>query len=467
MPAVSPAPVLRIAVGAALIAAVGLFGHSDSATAASCSSLRGDLAKLNSGKAVSPEVAKWQSASRKQKKAIAAAERDARFFQCAKQDGTPKCKGLNAKIRKMQSNQRAIDKQLKRAERKSPNTSARKRSLQAALAKQNCDAPKRQRTASRNDENGSESRGTDTGRPNFFQRLFGTSNGLEVANAGSGMSEMTSSERVTVRNSRRRTGLPAGGTFRTLCVRTCDGYFFPVSFSTSRNQLPYDAARCNEMCPAAQTELYVHRNPGERAADMTSLGGMPYADLPNAYRFKTEYVQGCSCRGPATEQASGRMRLLTASDSESEGGGSSRVKIAAYIVGSRAVIRPSMGIAGAGTPEQPRWTRDPMHPDHVPPYTDPDTRYNMEMGFDPSAHVAPVETAAASKRDANEAADAKSLPVLSRNVGSTRPIGPAGSGSSDVAPVFGQETGPEAPLVDAEDRKKPIRVVGPEYFVAQ
>jgi hypothetical protein len=465
MPATSPAPVLRNVVGAALIAAAGLFGHPESAAAASCSSLRADLAKVNSGKAASPGVAKWQTASRKQKKAIAAAERDARFFQCGKQGGTPKCQGLTAKIGKMQSNLRAIEKQLRRAERKSPDTSARKRSLKAALARQNCDASKKQRAAARNERTGSEDRRAGTGGPNFFQRLFGTSNGLEVANAGSGMSEVTSSERVTARTTRRRSGLPAGGTFRTLCVRTCDGYFFPVSFSTSRNQLPHDAARCGEMCPAAETELYVHRNPGERAADMTSLSGLPYAELPNAYRFKTEYVQGCSCRGPATERASGRLRLLTASDSET--GGNDRVRVAAYIVGGKAVIRSSIGISEAGTPEQPRWTREPMRPDHVPPYTDPDTRHNQEMGFDPSAHTPSEATPASKENTAAGASGKKTLPVLTRNASSTRPIGPANSDPSTAAPVFGQDTATEAPLVDADARKKPIRVVGPEFFVAQ
>ena len=31
---------------------------------------------------------------------------------------------------------------------------------------------------------------------------------------------------------------PQSGTYRTVCVRTCDGAYFPISFATVRNPLP-------------------------------------------------------------------------------------------------------------------------------------------------------------------------------------------------------------------------------------
>src|SRR6185369_3937727 len=34
------------------------------------------------------------------------------------------------------------------------------------------------------------------------------------------------------------------GQYRTLCVRLCDGFYFPISFATTRGQLADDARKC-------------------------------------------------------------------------------------------------------------------------------------------------------------------------------------------------------------------------------
>ena len=46
-----------------------------------------------------------------------------------------------------------------------------------------------------------------------------------------------------------------------VCVRLCDGYYFPVSFSTLPNHFERDADVCQSKC-AAPAELYYHQNPG-------------------------------------------------------------------------------------------------------------------------------------------------------------------------------------------------------------
>ena len=35
-----------------------------------------------------------------------------------------------------------------------------------------------------------------------------------------------------------------GGTYRTLCVRTCDGYYFPISFKVTRAKFNTDSIAC-------------------------------------------------------------------------------------------------------------------------------------------------------------------------------------------------------------------------------
>ena len=85
-------------------------------------------------------------------------------------------------------------------------------------------------------------------------------------------------------------------TYRTLCVRLCDGYYFPVSFSTLPNHFQRDAEVCQSRC-AAPAELYYHQNPGGAVEQAVSVATQqPYTSLKSAWRYRKEFVQGCSCK---------------------------------------------------------------------------------------------------------------------------------------------------------------------------
>lgn len=99
-------------------------------------------------------------------------------------------------------------------------------------------------------------------------------------------------------------GAAAGGgyrgsqyaTYRTVCVRLCDGYYFPISFSTLPSRFPQDADACQSKC-AAPVELYQHPNPGGAMEQAVSVKNQqPYTQLKTAFRYRKEYVQGCSCK---------------------------------------------------------------------------------------------------------------------------------------------------------------------------
>jgi hypothetical protein len=85
-------------------------------------------------------------------------------------------------------------------------------------------------------------------------------------------------------------------TYRTLCVRTCDGYYFPISFAASPSRFAEDERTCQRLCPAAETVLFTHRNPGEDINQATSLNGRLYTELPNAFLYRREYNPACSCK---------------------------------------------------------------------------------------------------------------------------------------------------------------------------
>jgi hypothetical protein len=85
------------------------------------------------------------------------------------------------------------------------------------------------------------------------------------------------------------------GRYRSVCVRLCDGFFYPIHYSTYGSLLGQDAQQCQSNC-AAPAELYVYRNPGQDIEQAVSLNGSAYMDLPVALRYRKEYVKGCSCK---------------------------------------------------------------------------------------------------------------------------------------------------------------------------
>ena len=85
-------------------------------------------------------------------------------------------------------------------------------------------------------------------------------------------------------------------TYRTLCVRLCDGFYFPVSFSTLPSHFPQDADVCSSKC-AAPTELFYYPNPGGTVEQAVALKDQEaYTKLKFAFRYRKEYVNGCSCK---------------------------------------------------------------------------------------------------------------------------------------------------------------------------
>jgi len=86
---------------------------------------------------------------------------------------------------------------------------------------------------------------------------------------------------------RARAGYSGGGL--AYCVRTCDGRYFPISGSDRQSR----AASCNSFCPASDTKIVYGSNIDNAATET----GKPYSELPNAFRYRTEIVAGCTCNG--------------------------------------------------------------------------------------------------------------------------------------------------------------------------
>jgi hypothetical protein len=90
-------------------------------------------------------------------------------------------------------------------------------------------------------------------------------------------------------------GAVAPPTYRTMCVRLCDGYYWPISFATNGEGFGRDSEICAKSCgtPAA---LYYYPNPGGVPEDMISIEGVPYRSLGTAFNFRSAYDASCKCR---------------------------------------------------------------------------------------------------------------------------------------------------------------------------
>ena len=85
-------------------------------------------------------------------------------------------------------------------------------------------------------------------------------------------------------------------TYRTVCVRLCDGYYFPISFSTLPNHFERDAEACQSKC-AAPAQLFYYQNPGGAVDQMVSFtDNQLYTKMKTAFLYRKEYVNGCSCK---------------------------------------------------------------------------------------------------------------------------------------------------------------------------
>lgn len=92
--------------------------------------------------------------------------------------------------------------------------------------------------------------------------------------------------------------LPPEPTRKTVCVRTCDGYLFPLGDLRSDKDIGVHQAACAAACPGAVTALFT-LPAGESALDQSvGLDNRPYLASAYARVFLERRVQNCSCTAP-------------------------------------------------------------------------------------------------------------------------------------------------------------------------
>lgn len=243
-------------------------GHS-----ATCSRLEAQLAsasRRDSGRS----TRRYDSAIGQQERALRQTERMARRSGCNSRRNrrSGQCPAIISTIGRMEQNL----VQLRRKRDRASGGGGRDlvRQIKAQLKRNNCYGG-RTRTARSKDRGGN---------------LFGA---LTRRQETRSKVTVTRGERSRQTATVRSASTPG---YRTVCVRTCDGYFFPVSFSTTKGRIGEDKQQCASMCAGASTELFMYQLPMETLEDARSVDGKSYSELPNAFRFQREFVNGCSCQ---------------------------------------------------------------------------------------------------------------------------------------------------------------------------
>jgi hypothetical protein len=238
-----------------------------------CPRLEAQLATIDRGggdPAKDEQIRRYQEAASKQQAELDRVTLQAKRMGCDSSGffslfsgQSAQCGPVNNQIQQMRANLDQITNSLERlrgggfggADREN-----QRRSVLIALAQNNC---------------GAQYANAVRGQGNFLDNLFGGNGNPNAPPADLG---------------------PQSGTFRTVCVRSCDGAYFPISFATVPGRFSDDERSCKALCPAAEASLYTYRNPGEDMNAAVSINGQPYSSSPNAFRFRQEFNPSCACK---------------------------------------------------------------------------------------------------------------------------------------------------------------------------
>ncbi len=321
-----------LALAAALASAPGAQAQSANPT---CQRLEAQLASLDRGNADparADRIRKTEDAVNRQQYEVDRLVSQSRQNGCESSgffsifsSPPPQCGGILRQIGQQRSTLERLRVELEQLSGGNTERMGQRQSLLIALGDNNCGAQYRSAAA----------QGQQGG---FFDRLFG-------GNANTGIYSTPQGQ--------------MGGTYRTVCVRTCDGYYFPISYSTSPDRFNEDAQTCQRMCPAAEVQLYSYHNPGEEVTQAVSLDGRPYSELPTAFAYRKTFDKACSCRRPGESWAEA-MKVL---------GGDQTIAPGDVVVTEESAKRLSQPRGADGRPVRP--TAPAQNPAQAQPQSAP------------------------------------------------------------------------------------------------
>ena len=281
-----------------------------------CPRLESQLATIERGggsgdPARDDQIRRYQDAAAKQQSELDRVSMQAKRMGCDSSGffsifsgRSAECGPVNTQIQQMRANLDQITISLERLRGGSAGggseRDSQRRSVLVALGQNNC-GPQYQQYANAPRGGG----GGGSGPGNFLTNLFG---GGDANNNPAASLPPPSAELA-----------PPSGTYRTVCVRTCDGAYFPISFATVPGRFADDERACKAQCPATEANLYTYRNPGEDMNQAVSVSGQNYTALPNAFHYRTEFNPTCACKAPGQTWADALKSIDDKSEAAQQG----------------------------------------------------------------------------------------------------------------------------------------------------
>ena len=288
-----------------LLLATALFANAQSTV---CLRLANELAAIDSGGGFvsgGAQYKRYERAAREQKSQIAKTERASRQNNCSRltlfQANAALCRRIGSSLGEMYANLENLEANLSQlAPRSATTNSKQRRAILAELSVNGCQGRVREQRAAGNPQ--------APRRRTLLEQLFGV-NTYREDGSRSGSQYQPDAELSS-----------RYGTYRTLCVRSCDGYYFPISFSTSKDHFADDEQACQALCPGTEVSLYFHAMPSQDSEDMISYrDDQPYSALPAAFSYRKAVNNLCTCRAPSsglTEIAGSGSLIPVAADAE-------------------------------------------------------------------------------------------------------------------------------------------------------
>lgn len=321
-----------------------------------CPRLEAQLATIDRGggngdPAKDDQIRRYQDAATKQQSELDRVTSQARRMGCDSSGffslfsgQSAQCGPVNNQIQQMRANLDQITTSLERLRggMGGSDRDNQRRSVLTALAQNNC---------------GPQYANAARGPGNFLENLFGGGNNNNPNVPGADLG-------------------PQSGTFRTVCVRSCDGAYFPISFATVPGRFPDDERTCKALCPAAEANLYAYRNPGEDINQAVSINGQPYSASPNAFRFRQEFNPSCACKAAGQTWSDALKSIDDKTAAEQQGDiivtEESAKKMARPLAAKTAPATARKGAPGAAanTPAAPAPEASPPAADAAPPAGD-------------------------------------------------------------------------------------------------
>jgi hypothetical protein len=249
-----------------------------------CDDLRGQLANVSETVEMRHDSRQYSGAISFQNAEIERLTRDFDDRGCPFQSGSivsaedaGACDQMEYTLERMQENQRYLTAREDDIESQRGSDGALRDQLQAALRENGCDEPLSSGTQTIDGSSGEpatpeqQAMRTDT----FYPPMDNGDNG------------------------RPAYGGSKYGNVQTVCVRTCDGGFFPMTAKATPLNFQHDEETCARMCPGLPTELFFRCLPTQESSEMVSAStGVPYSEMPYAFAYRKRLPgekTSCTC----------------------------------------------------------------------------------------------------------------------------------------------------------------------------